>query len=110
MATFGAQLKAAREAAGLSRVQLAERLHVGQGQIEKIENDRDEPTAERQQRLLAACRAPRPDIATRVAQIEARIVADLRALAGDLETIAAREPTSTALAEVEATRPRRRQR
>ena len=93
MATFGRQLQAAREAAGLTRVQLGERLGIGQGQIEKIENDRDTPSDERKRRFLAACRAPRPSIASRIAKIQEVLSDQLASLAVDLETLSG-DPTA----------------
>ena len=103
---FSDRLKAAREAAGLSRVQLAARAGINPAIIERWENGRVIPSDERQRSILAVCRKPRNEIAFLVAELQDEMAARLEKLAGDLETIiAARKPTPAAESEVRALRP-----
>ncbi len=85
--SFGQQLRAAREAAGLSRTELARRLMVSPVQLDKYENDRVTPSGDRQREILAACRKPSPVVAAIVQDLRDSINAKLDALANDLETL-----------------------
>lgn len=111
MADFSERLRAAREAAGLSRSQLAARLGLGIAVIDKYENGRTTPSAEIQRKFLAAC-AARPDIVAQIiADMEQDIVQRLGKFASDLENavVAARAVTPAAgSSAVDAAHPARR--
>ena len=87
--SFSDQLASAMDSARLSRAQLSARLGITTQQVEKWLSGRVVPSADRQREILAACRAPAPDIATLVADFEGEMRARLSALAGDLESLIA---------------------
>ena len=110
---FSEQLRAAREAAGLSRAQLAARLRVSNTHIGYWETGTRVPPEDRQREMLAACRKPRADVAELVAKFEADLAGRVAELSGDLETLFAQRAVTPALEDaarkVKAT-PRRKAR
>lgn len=85
--SFGKQLKQAREAAGMSRKQLAARVGASNTEVGFWETDTRTPSDERQRVILAACRLPRPGVAALIAKFEADLAERVAELSGDLETL-----------------------
>jgi transcriptional regulator with XRE-family HTH domain len=89
--SFADQLASAMDSARLSRAQLSARLGITTQQVEKWLSGRVVPSADRQREILAACRAPAPDIAALVSAFQQRMTAELETLAGDLESLIAEQ-------------------
>jgi transcriptional regulator with XRE-family HTH domain len=85
--SFGDDLRAAREAAGLTRVQLAQRIGVNPTQVERIENGRVDPSEWRKRRYLAACTAGETTAQTLIEQLERDIADRIGVFRTDLETV-----------------------